>query len=253
MSWSVGEVADLARVTVRTLHHYDQVGLLSPSRRTAAGHRRYSDADLERLQQVLFYRELGFGLDQITELVDRPDADPLDHLARQHALLEQRADRIRAMADAVAHTIRARRAGLTLTPKEMFEVFEDFDPTQYASEAEQRWGDTEAYRQSTARTARYSAQDWARVKQEGAQVEARFAAALAGGLPADSEEAMDAAEAHREQISRNFYDCGCDVHRGLAQMYVSDQRFAQHYEDIAPGLARYVHDAIVANADRARS
>jgi DNA-binding transcriptional MerR regulator len=253
MSWSVGEVALAAKVTVRTLHHYDEVGLLSPAGRTSSGHRRYSDADLERLQQVLFYRELGFPLDRIAELLDRRDADPLEHLSRQHALLEGRADRIRAMTDAVARTIQARRAGITLTPEEMFEVFEDFDPTQYAEEAEERWGHTEAYRQSTARTTRYSKQDWARVQAEGAEIEARLAAAMAAGLPAGSQEAMDAAEAHRQQISRNFYECGYEMHRGLAQMYLADERFTKHYEDVAAGLAQYVHDAVVANAVRAGS
>ncbi len=80
---------------------------------------------------------------------------------------------------------------------------------------------------------------------------ARFVAAQSAGLPADSTEAMAAAEAHRQQISRNFYDCGYDIHRGLAQMYLADERFTKTYEDLAPGLAQYVHDAVLANAARA--
>jgi hypothetical protein len=166
-------------------------------------------------------------------------------------LLEGRAERLRHMADAVAATIQARRTGITLTPEEMFDVFEDFDPTQYADEARERWGDTDAYRQSTARTARYTKQDWARVQAEGADIQAAFVTAMTAGLPAGSPQAMDAAEAHRQQISRNFYDCGYDIHRALAQMYLADERFTKHYEDVAPGLAQYVHDAVVANAERA--
>ena len=253
MSWAIGEVARAAKVTVRTLHHYDELGLLSPGGRTPSGHRRYFDSDLDRLQQVLFYRELGFPLDQIGRLLDRTDTDPLDHLTRQHALLEGRAARTRAMADAVARTIQARRAGITLTPEEMFAVFEDFDPAQYAEEAEERWGGTEAFQQSRARTAQYSKQDWVGIQSESAQIEARLAAAMAAGLPAGSLEAMDAAEAHRQQISRSYYDCGYDMHRGLAQMYIADERFAKHYEDVAAGLAQYVHDAVMANAKRAGS
>ncbi len=251
MSWSVGDVARLAGVTVRALHHYDEIGLLSPGGRTASGHRRYDEADLQRLQQLLFYRELGFGLDQVAELLDRPDADPVEQLSRQHALLEERAARLAAMADAVARTIQARKTGVSLTPEEMFEVFADFDPSQYADEAEERWGRTQAYQQSQARTSQYTKDDWVRLQAEAAEVNGRFAAAMAAGLAPDSTEAMDAAEAHRRQISRNFYDCGYDIHRGLAQMYVEDERFTKTYEDVAPGLARYVHDTVLANAQRA--
>ena len=251
MSWSVGEVARISGVTVRTLHHYDGIGLLPAGGRTASGHRRYDEADLQRLQQVLFYRELGFGLDQVAALLDQPDADPIEHLSRQHELLSERAVRLQAMADAVARTIRARKAGIHLTPEEMFDVFADFDPAQYADEAEERWGGTDAYRQSQARTSTYTKDDWTRLQAEAAEVNALFVAAQSAGLPADSTEAMAAAEAHRQQISRNFYDCGYDIHRGLAQMYLADERFTKTYEDLAPGLAQYVHDAILANADRA--
>ncbi len=250
MSWSVGEVATLAGVTVRALHHYDEIGLVVPGGRTPAGHRRYEPADLERLQSVLFYRELGFGLDQVAALLDE-GSDPIEHLRRQHGLLAERAGRLQRMAEAVAATIRAREAGLSLTPEEMFEVFGDFDPVQYADEAEERWGRTEAYARSRRRTAAYTKDDWTRVAEEGKTVELRFAELLAAGMPPDGAEAMAAAEEHRAQITRNFYDCGYPIHRGLAAMYLEDPRFTQHYEDIAPGLAQYVHDALIANADRA--
>ena len=210
---------------MRALHHYDEIGLLRPSARTASGHRRYDAADLDRLQQLLFYRELGFPLEQVADLLDRPELDPLEHLRRQHALLEERAARLRAMADSVARTIQARRAGISLTPEEMFDVFGDFDPTQYADEARERWGDTDAYRQSQQRTASYTKVDWKQVQAEQTAVTRRLAEFMAAGLPADSAEAMDAAEEHRQHISRRFYDCGYDIHRGLAQMYVADERF----------------------------
>jgi DNA-binding transcriptional MerR regulator len=251
--WSVGEVAAMTASTVRTLHHYDALGLVSPSGRTAAGHRRYQQADLERLQQVLFYRALGFGLDAVAELLDDPDADPMGHLLRQQELLAERAERLRLMAQAVATAIRARQSGVALTPEEMFEVFGDIDPTQYADEARERWGETEAYAESTRRTSRYTKDDWARIKAATEDLERRFAAAQAAGEPADGTVAMDLAEEHRRQIHDTYYDLSYAMHRGLAAMYVDDPRFAQHYDDVAPGLARYVHDAIMANADRAEA
>ena len=251
MSYTVGEVARFAGVTVRTLHHYDEVGLLVPSGRTAAGYRQYADADLERLQRILCYRELGFGLEDIAAILDDPRNDPVDHLRRQHELLTDQMTRLAAMVAAVKKTMEARRMGIALNPDEMFEVFGDHDPTQYAEEVEQRWGDTDAYKQSQRRTSSYTKDDWLRIKAEGAAAEQRLAAAMAEGLPADSEEAMAAAEDHRLQIDRWFYDLSPDMHRGLGDMYLADPRFEKHYEDVAPGLARYVRDAIHANADRA--
>jgi DNA-binding transcriptional MerR regulator len=251
MSYTVGEVARFAGVTVRTLHHYDEIGLLSPSGRTAAGYRLYGDTDLERLQQILAYRELGFGLEDIAAILDDPRNDPIDHLRRQHELLTDQMGRLADMVAAVHKTMEARKMGIALNPDEMFEVFGDHDPTQYADEVEQRWGDTDAYKQSQRKTATYTKDDWLRIKAEGAAAEQRLAEAMAAGLPPDSPQAMDAAEAHRLQIDRWFYDLSPDMHRNLAEMYVMDPRFTKHYDDVAPGLAQYVRDAIHANADRA--
>jgi DNA-binding transcriptional MerR regulator len=247
---NVGEVAALAGVTVRTLHHYDRIGLLSPSGRTAAGYRRYAPADLDRLHRVLLYRELGFPLDEIATLLDDSSADPAEHLRRQHALLRERLERTAAMVAAVEKEMEARAMGIPLTPEERFEVFGEHDPARYEAEVAERWGETEAYAQSRRRTSSYGKQDWLRVTAEGADVEARFAAALREGVPADSEPAMDLAEEHRQQITRNFYDCPPAMRAGLGRMYVADERFTAHYEQIAPGLAQYVSTAVQANAAR---
>ena len=138
--------------------------------------------------------------------------------------------------------------GIGLDPHEIREVFGDDDPTQHAAEARERWGDGEAYRESQARTRRYTKQDWLQVKAEMEDVEQRFAAALAAGEPADGEVARALAEEHRQHICRRFYDCDHAFHRSLADLYVSDERFAAHYERVAPGLAQYVHQAVHANA-----
>jgi DNA-binding transcriptional MerR regulator len=247
---NVGEVAPLAGVTVRTLHHYDRIGLLSPSERTSAGYRRYTPSDLDRLHQVLVYRELGFPLEEIATLLDDPAADPVAHLRRQLALLRDRLDRTRAMVAAVEKEMEARTMGISLTPEERFEVFGEHDPSQYDAEVEERWGETEAYAESRRRTSSYTKDDWLRIKEEGADVERRFAEALRSGAAADSEQAMDVAEEHRQHISRWFYDCPPEMHAGLGRMYVEDERFTAHYEEIAPGLAQYVSTAVQANAAR---
>ncbi len=247
---NVGEVAALAGITVRTLHHYDRIGLLSPSDRTSAGYRQYAPADLDRLHSVLLYRALGFSLEEVATLLDDPSADPVEHLRRQHRLLLDRLDRTSAMVAAVEKEMEARNMGIDLTPEERFEAFGDWLPEEYAIEAEQRWGETEAWAQSQQRTRTMTKRDWLRVKAETDDLERRFAEALSTGVPAEAETAMDLAEEHRQQMSRNFFDCGTEMHAGIGRMYVEDERFAAHYERIASGLAQYVSTAVQANAAR---
>ena len=153
MSYSVGQVAALAGVTVRTLHHYDEIGLLTPGDRSRAGYRRYGEDDLQRLQEIMFYRELGFSLDEITDLVHDPHADTDAHLRRQHELLVGRLARVRRMVEAVEKAMEAHTMGISLTPEERFEVFGDFDPAVHADEAQERWGESDAFKQSARRTA----------------------------------------------------------------------------------------------------
>ena len=250
MSLTVGAVARLAGVTVRTLHHYDDIGLLKASNRTDAGYRRYADADLDRLQRILFYRELGFGLDQIKSVMTDGNADAVAHLRRQHAMLLDRIGRLERMATAVKKAMEARTMGISLTSEERFEVFGDFNPDDHAAEVEERWGGTEPYRESARRAASYTKADWQRIKAEGQAAIEQVVGAMNAGSPADGDEAMDGAEAHRRQINDAFYELSYEMHVGLAEMYLADARFRATYEKIAPGLAQYLHDAIKANAAR---
>lgn len=250
MSYTVGAVSRLAGVTVRTLHHYDEIGLLTPGERTDAGYRRYGEPDLDRLQRILFYRELGFGLDQIKDALAEGGGTSLGHLRRQHGLLQERLGRLERMVAAVEKEMEAHKMGIPLSPQERFEVFGDFNPDDHAAEVEERWGDREPYRESARRTARYTRADWLRIKAEGKAAIDQVVAAREAGKPADSPEAMDGAEAHRRQINDAFYECSYQIHVGLAEMYLADPRFTATYEKIAPGLAQYLHDAIKANAAR---
>ncbi|PNG18526.1 MerR family transcriptional regulator [Streptomyces cahuitamycinicus] len=253
MNYSVGQVAGFAGVTVRTLHHYDDIGLLVPSERSHAGHRRYSDADLDRLQQILFYRELGFPLDEVAALLDDQatgKADPRAHLRRQHELLTARIEKLRKMAAAVEHAMEARTMGLDLTPEEKFEVFGGKDPEQYAEEVEARWGGTDEYAESQRRTASYTKEDWKRIQAEAAEWGERYVALMSAGEDPAGEAAMALAEEHRQHICRSFYECSYELHRSLGEMYVSDERFTAFYDAMRPGLAEHLKDAIAANADR---
>jgi MerR family transcriptional regulator, thiopeptide resistance regulator len=251
VSYSVGQVADLAGVTIRTLHHYDEIGLLSPSGRSAAGYRIYEEPDLERLQQILFYRELGFALEEIAAIVDDPHTDAVDHLRRQRGLLTEKIERLQKMVAAIDHEMEARDMGIKLTLEERMKVFGDFNPEDHAEEAERRWGGTDAYRQSQRRVSSYTKEDWLKIKAEHDEVAASLVALFESGAAPDSEEAMAAAEAHRRHISRWYYDCSHEIHRGLGEMYVSDERFRANYDLLAPGLSEFMRDATRANAERA--
>jgi MerR family transcriptional regulator, thiopeptide resistance regulator len=250
----VGELADLASVSVRTLHHYDAIGLLSPTERTAAGHRRYGAPDLERLHTILFYRALEFGLDEIASMLADPGRGTDAHLRNQHRMLRERIGWQQHLLAALEKEMEARQMGMSLTPEEQFEVFgTDKVSTEWADEARERWGESDAYKESQRRTTKYSKADWVRLKEEADEGLRAFAAAFQAGTPASSDAAREFAEQHRQYISRWFYDCGYELHRGLAEMYVADDRFRATYDAVAPGLAQYVSEAIIANCDAATS
>jgi DNA-binding transcriptional MerR regulator len=245
---SVGEVARIFGISVRTLHHYDEVGLLVPQARSLAGYRLYSAADLERLATIVTYRRLGMPLDAIGEIL-AGDAPLVDHLRRQQASVAERLNELADLARAIDDALERTMTNTPATPEDLKKLFGESYSEERQEEAQQTWGHTDAWRQSASRTKRYTASDWAAMKAESEQVNAAFAAALAAGMPADSPDALAAAEAHRRHIEAWFYDLDHSFHRGLADMYLADPRFTKTYEDIAPGLAAYVHDAIHANAD----
>lgn len=246
---TVGDVAARFGITVRTLHHYDDIGLLTPSRRSASGYRVYTSADLTRLSQIIVYRRLEMSLDEIASVLD--EGDEVSHLRRQRERVMSRLDELTDLVEAIDQALEKAMTNTPMTDDDMRELFgEGFD--DYQAEAEQKWGDTDAWKESQRRAKSYGKEDWIRIKAEGEAVEKALADAFRAGLPADSREAMDAAEQHRLQVNRWFYDCPPDFHRNLGDMYVSDPRYKATYDETfgLPGLARYCRDAIHANADR---
>ena len=248
--YTVGEAARMARVTVRALHHYDDIGLLSPSERSDGGYRLYTDADLRRLYQILFYREVGFSLDEIAAILAGSDADALTHLRRQEEQLLAEEARIAAMLKAVRERLRARREGRVLTMKDEMGLYGNWSQDPYAEEARERWGHTEAYRQSARRTKSYTSRDWEAIKGEMQAIDEAWVAVKTAGTAPDSAAAMDVAERHRHHLTRWFYDCPPAFHAGLGRMFVDDPRFKARFDALQEGLAEYVCEAIHQNAIR---
>lgn len=249
--YTVGAAAELAGVSVRALHHYDQVGLLRPSARTDAGYRLYSVADVHRLQRIVFYRELGLDLADIADILADPHTTDEDHLRRQRDLLTARIARTRTMLTLIDRELAARATGIALTPEQRREVFGGDRFLDHADEARQEWGDAPEFLQRLARTSRYTADDWLTLRAELAQIHQGLADAMCQGVPATDVVAMELAERHRRHTDHWFHDCDHDAHRELAQQYRANRRRGRNYDDMVPGLSQYVHDAIVANCDRA--
>lgn len=244
----MGQLARLAGVTVRTLHHYGDVGLLEPSGRSHAGYRLYGADDVDRLTRILYYRDLGFGLDDVAALLDG-DTDTVEHLRTQHRLLTERLERVRAMVTSVEREMEAHMSGIRLTPQEQLEVFgEDWDPA-YQTEAQERWGDTEAWAQSQQRTASFTKEDWKRVKADSEAFNARLVKAFTQGVEPGSAEGDALAEEHLAALNQ-FYDADHALQRQVVSLYTDDERFRATYEALAPGLAPWVRQVVQANADK---
>jgi DNA-binding transcriptional MerR regulator len=246
---TVGQVAQTFGTTVRTLHHYDEVGLLTPSERTPAGYRLYTPGDVERLATIVTYRQLDLPLDEVAALL-RGDGSGIEHLRRQRDAVMDKVDELHRLVEAIDARLEREMHEQPATAEDLREIFGDGFEDEYQAEAQERWGETDAWKQSAKRTQKYTVADWEQIKAEAQELGEQMAAAKRSGKPATSEAAMDAAEAARQHLSHWFYDCSPQFHRNLGDMYVADPRFARTYEDQEPGLAQYTGDAIHANADR---
>ncbi|HJG79631.1 MAG TPA: MerR family transcriptional regulator [Brevibacterium senegalense] len=244
---TIGRVAELVGVSVRTLHHWDEIGLVSPATRTWADYRVYRAADIERIQQVLLYRELGLSLSDVQAVLDDPDADVLAQLDRQRAVLSERLDRLRRMIAAVDRMKEAHMSEQKLTPEQQAEILGDgWDPA-WQDEAQENWGDTPEWAQSEKIKARMGVDDWKRVKEETDRLEADLAAAMTAGVQPGSEEANALAQRHRASIGQ-WFDITVQKQVCIARMYVQDPRFTAHYDERAQGLAAWLTAIIDAHA-----
>lgn len=245
MTYKVKEVADLSGVSVRTLHHYDEIGLLVPDSVNEAGYRSYSDRELERLQQILFFREIGFSLKDIKEILDHPHFDRKHALKAHQELLLEKRRRLDSIIDTVNKTIEAMEGERDMSNKERFEPF-DMTPIEehkrkYAKEARQAYGDA-MMDKVEERTGRYSPQEWADIMKQSEHIYTKIAAAMENG-PQDPQVQEGVAEL-RAWITDYFYDCTPDIFRGLGNLYVEDERFTANIDKYQTGLALFLRDAM---------
>lgn len=248
MSYTINKIAQMAGVTLRTLRYYDKIGLLAPSTRSEAGYRLYSDEDVEKLQQILFFREMDFPLAKIQQIMSNPDFDRKKALATQIEFLEKRAERYTKLSKLAKATLQNLEGGIKMDNKELFEAF-DYDKMmedqkQYEDEVKEKWGNSEAYKISAKRTSRYSKEDWEKINAAGEENLRELIACFNEKVAYDDPRMMEVCDKARRHISTYFYPCSLEMFSGLGSMYVADERFTAYYDKFAPGLAAYYNEAI---------
>ena len=236
---TVNQVAKLSGVSVRTLHYYDEIGLLTPTVITAAGYRLYDGSALDRLQQILFYRELDFSLSDIRRILDDPAFDRMEALNGHRALLQLKKERLDRLIGLVDNMMKGE--------KDM--SFADFDQTaiekaraQYAKEVEERWGGTQAYQESRVKTDAYGKEEWVEAQQEADAIFQDFAAYQQEDP--GSPEVQKLVSRWQEHITRRYYACTNDILSGLGTMYTADPRFTENIDRYGEGLASFMGEAI---------
>ena len=235
----ISEVAKLTGITVRTLHYYDEIGLLKPSEITEAGYRLYSREDLEILQQILFFRELDFPLSQIKEIMNNPNYDKEEALKKQKELLIQQRQRIEGLIKLIEKRIEGDN-NMSFKEFDMNEIEEN--KKKYAKEVKERWGTSKAYEESEKKTSSYNKEKWGDINQETSEIFKGFAE-LRNSDPG-SEEVQELVRRWQKYITDNFYTCTNEIFSGLGLMYVEDERFKENLDKNGEGTAKLMAEAI---------
>ena len=243
MKLYIREFAKLTGVSVRTLHFYDEIGLLKPSSVDEQnGYRFYDECSLTRMQEILFYRELDFPLKEIRMILSSPDYDKQNALKEQKRLLTLKKERLERLISALDGAMKGEFVNMNVFDNSEFEAKRE----EYAKEAKEKWGDTAAYKESAEKTAEYSADKWEQVNSVMNDRIAEFADCKRKGFAPDSKQAQALAKKWQDFITENYYTCTKEILASLGEMYVADQRFLKNIDRHGNGTARFMSDAIKA-------
>ena len=248
MKFTINKIARLAGITLKTLRHYEKVGILVPKARSDAGYRLYSEEDVERLQQILFFRELDFSLVQIKDIMNNPSFERKKALEMQIQYLEERSMRYTRLSQLARKTLMGLEGELKMRKEEMFEGF-DYDKMiddqkKYESEVKERWGESDAYRISKRRTDAYTKEDWLKIQEESSDNLEELILCFKEGEDTKGDRMMNVCNTFRSHITKFFYPCSLEMYSNLGNMYIADERFTMFYDKHAEGLASYYNEAI---------
>ncbi len=236
MKLQIKEFAELTGVSVRTLHYYDEIGLLSPACvDKSTGYRYYDENSLLRMQEILFYRELDFSLKSIGEMLSSPDYDTSKALREQKKLLILKKERLERLISAVDDAMKGEN---------VMSAFDNSEFEKYKAEAKEKWGTTDAYKEHAEKTKEYSKDKWNTLVEEMNDIFAEFAACRKSGEGPDSAEAQSLVKKLQNHITENYYRCTNEILAGLGQMYVMDERFKNNIDKHGAGTAEFVSEAI---------
>ncbi len=243
-TYTVQQLADLAGVSVRTLPHYDTIGLLSPARAKHNGYRHYDERDLLKLQQILFFKELEFPLEEIKTIITSPKFDMTTALRDQRKMIELKKERLSRLIKTIDKTIKTINNETTMDNKELYDNFSTEEMEELSAEAKKRWGDTNAYKESEQKLRNMDKAGWDKIKQEGHDILTKGAELLDRNISSTSPEAEALIAEHYKHLY-NFYTPSYEMYKGLAEMYVSDPRFKKNFEQYHKDLPQFMHDAMI--------
>ena len=240
MVYTVKKLADLAGVSVRTLHYYDEIGLLKPLSYSRSGYRHYGDEAAARLQQIMFFRELGFGLDDIKNIMSRPDFDMLAALEEHRTLLQKKAKRLETLLATVEKTIKKMKGETEMGIKEYYEGFSDEKIDEYRKEVKERWGE-KTLKDSEERVTKMGKEKFAALQAEGGKIFQAIASNMAKG---PGSPAVQAEMAKWRAWLENFSHYSDEAVLGLGRAYSQDPRFAAFFEKFGEGVPGFLTQAI---------
>ena len=232
----IKEFAGFTGVSVRTLHYYDEIGLLTPAFvDRSTGYRFYDENSLLRMQEILFYRELDFSLKSIGEILSSPNYDKNKALKEQKHLLTLKKERLERLISAIDGAVKGEN---------VMKAFDNSKFEKYKNEAKEKWGKTDAYKEHAERTKNYSKQKWNDLAEGMDHIMAEFAVCMKKGDSPDSAEVQKLVKMLQDHISENYYLCTNQILTGLGQMYVADERFRNNIDKHADGTAAFICEAI---------
>lgn len=247
MEYTVQKLGRLAGISTRTLRYYDEIDILKPARINSSGYRIYGQAEVDRLQQILFYRELDFSLEQVKMLLTDPSFDGTQALIKHRERLLDKKKQLDALIANVDKTIAAQEGRITMTDQEKFEGFKqkliDENEAKYGAEIRGQYGDATVDK-SNAKLKNMTEAEYEEVQRLERDMFAALAEGMQTGDPA-GEAAQQAADLHKQWLTFYWDQYSKDAHAGLAQMYVADERFKAYYDQTRPGTAEFLRDAIL--------
>jgi DNA-binding transcriptional MerR regulator len=244
MPYTVQQLANLAGVSVRTLHYYDEIELLKPARVERNGYRYYEEPELLKLQQILFFRELDFPLEDIQRILSSSSFDMRAALRDQRKLIELKKNRLSKLVQTIDKTLKKINKEITMDDTELYGDFSKDELDRYTKEARERWGHTDAFKQSQERVKKMGKEGLKRVMEKSEKLNKELAQQMTEGENPSSGNVQNLIAKHYDDL-RAFYEPNLQLYRGLAEMYIADERFKKNYENVAIGLAQFMHDAMI--------